>query len=334
MGGNLRAYRARGKPRSVRTLLIWPIGLGLLATSMGCKSSDSPAVCQPFLLPKPHGIVVARVGDTTITDEQLDGTDFDEHGRVHDGNMTYAALMQRVEDRVRFELLAHAAQERGLAMDPQVVEAARRAMVRALLATDMDASHLGEDIGEDALREYYARHQNNYCAEELRRYSVLALPQTPAGQAQAQRLLAEDGMLPPSGKRARVQSSTHKKKLAAVWQEQAFASHASLVKLFDASLADAVFAETQLPSPARLLQHPQGLWLVKTLARRPSVMRDFEQVRGEIREQMLQQRRSAYFQTYLAKVQQSYPIAIFEARVREVLAAQQKAQAPRTDSKP
>ncbi|MEO1174679.1 MAG: hypothetical protein AAFX94_21905, partial [Myxococcota bacterium] len=116
-----------------------------------CAVESPPAPVQPercLELPPAAGVEVARVGRTALTTDRLRERIEQEGATAMRRYRDPAVLREFVEDQIRFELLAFAAMERDLHRDPDVVEAARKVMVRKLLESDLSGEAIGASVAE------------------------------------------------------------------------------------------------------------------------------------------------------------------------------------------
>ena len=119
----------------LRHIALWAvsatIGLGLVAGLAACERPKLRAA-RCLDMPEARGQVIARVGQGVITGEQLLER---VRAQGHGGKAfeTPRGRRELLDDAIRFELLAQAGQDRGLMNDPEVIDAARRVMVRKLL---------------------------------------------------------------------------------------------------------------------------------------------------------------------------------------------------------
>jgi hypothetical protein len=118
------------------------------------------------------------------------------------GKTKQAAL----DDCVSFELLAQAADARGLATDPDVVEATRSALVNRVVEVGFEDKYKSADDLKDILDKHVERNKARLSRPELRSSTYVRLPLTkPLAEAEdpppklvelAQKLAGERGMMP------------------------------------------------------------------------------------------------------------------------------------------
>ena len=302
---------------TMRTLLVAALA------AMACTPPPSPLSSRGCLeLPAGDGVAVASVGDVPITTQQL-------LARVREQGSTgvrryadRAALRQLVEDQIRFELLVRVALERGLAADAEVVQEARKVMVRKLLQHDLGAAATTGEVADSAIAAYYEQHQDEYRQPEKRRLSHIQLPANDHGRAIAATLLERLAARPEDPDFFRMLATQHSQEAdsRARGGDLLFQSEAELAAGFGADFARAVFALPPAALAPAPLRSQRGWHVVKVLARREALDRGLDEVREEIRERLLKGERSRQFDRYLAEVRQRYPVALYDDRLDEVLA--------------
>ncbi|MEZ4272060.1 MAG: hypothetical protein R3C68_11725 [Myxococcota bacterium] len=153
----------------------------LLITTTTCVWSDpTPPIDTLTCFDKPpaRGTILAQVGTETITVEETAET-LRQMGRAAIRQHQDPQHMRRfIEDQVRFELLVKAAAERGLERDPDVIDAARKVMVRKLLQRDKDAMASDQMVNDAMIRNAYERDLHEYVQPEKRRLADIQLAPT------------------------------------------------------------------------------------------------------------------------------------------------------------
>jgi parvulin-like peptidyl-prolyl isomerase len=294
--------------------------LGLLS-SVACQVGSRPMTSPCLELPADEGEEVARVGEIAITvDQVVDRLNEQGSGAVR----RYAnrkKLREFVEDQIRFELLVRAALERGLARDPEVVQAARKVMVRRLLQRDLGPSVTGQ-VSEERIRAYYEHNKTTYQQPEKRRLAHIQLSPDEDGRARAQKLLDK---LQRSGSdanvfRALVLRHSLDTESRSRGGEIPFRSREELTEEMGPSFADEVFRLPPGTLAPTVVQSTRGWHVVRVVSRREALVRSLDDVRDDIRERLLKGQRAKRFDKYLVEIKQRYPVALYEERLDEVLA--------------
>jgi hypothetical protein len=275
-------------------------------------------------MPPSDSPVVARVGSATLTMAQVEKR-LREQGSAAQRYNDAPALRRFIEDQVRFELLVQAALERGLDRDPDVIEAARKVMVRKLLQKDLGAQTTGDATAESALRAYYEAHIQDYQQPERRRIAQIQLAPTPEGRALAQNLAdrlvgLSAGELLRQFRAFVAQHSLDHETRGRGGELGSFLSRDELVALLGQNFADEAFKPAAGEVAAGPVQSIRGWHVALVLAKRDSVARSLDEVRDEIRDRLLQSERAQLFDRYLRDIRQRYPVALYEDRLPDLTA--------------
>ena len=118
---------------------------------------------HPAAPAKPHGALVARVGQVELHEDDLERMMARDPGASphrFDGD---GARRELVDGMVRFELLAQAAERAGLMQDPDAIHAQQQIAVTKLVNEKLGAAASPESITrEDVAREYAARRATDF----------------------------------------------------------------------------------------------------------------------------------------------------------------------------
>lgn len=270
--------------------------------------------------PPTHGTAVARVGDVMITAEQIEQR-VRAQGQSRRAFESVKGLRELVEDQVRFELLARAALDRGLERDPDVIDAARKVMVRKLLQRDLDPSVFEDAVSDDALRAYYERHRDSYLQMEKRRFAQIQLAPTEEGRAIAQSIIDRIQGKQNQGELFSQQAQRFSLDVATRGRggDSPFQTLDEIRDDFGISFANAVFSHEPNTLVAQPVASTRGWHVVRVVARREALTRDYAEVREQIREKLLQGQRSTQFQKYLEDIERTYAVAIYDDRLQGLL---------------
>lgn len=272
-----------------------------------------------------EGTPVARVGDVVITAEQLEARLMTQQ-QDHRTAQNIAVLRDLLDDEVRFELLARAALARNLDRDPEVVDAARKVMVRKLLQRDMGPNEADAAAAEAAARSYYDKHRSSYLLPEKRRFSQIELPHTQAGRQQAQGLIdrmrrhhdLHETFSAMAAKFSRdVTTRTH-------GGDEPFETYDEVSRGFGPEVATAIFAQDPATIPQTLVPQPieshRGWHVIFVAARREALVRDFAEVRDAIHAKLAASGREEKFESYLNALRKTCPVAIYDGPLEKIVA--------------
>jgi peptidyl-prolyl cis-trans isomerase C len=309
-----------------RPMASCPLGLVCLLAAAACQSAGGKTT-SCLEQPPAEGPTVAQVGDVPITVHQIVLRLREQGAAAGKRYEDKQKLRQFIEDQIRFELLVRAALERGLSQDPDVVEAARKVMVRKLLQRDLGPAVFAGEVPEEAIVEYYQQHRDDYQQPEKVRLAHIQLAPTEEGRARTLALLtklrtkANDRNL----FRLLVAQSSADLETRSNGGELPFKTRDELTETYGPSFATEVLHLAAGDLSTTPVQSTRGWHAVRLLARREALARSLDEVRGEIREKLMKGQRAKDFDKYLAEIRQRYPVALYEERLDAVLAEAQGA---------
>ena len=296
--------------------------LPICALFCACQPPPAPPKERCLETAAQTGVVMARIGEATLTVEQL-ADRIQGQGRAAVRRFASPVrARQYVEDQVRFELLVQAGLERGLQRDPDVIETAQKVMVRKLLLRDMGPEAF-PTVSDKTIESYYRRHANEYVQPEKRRFADIQLAPTEDGRVLAMSLLEQIAKDPEDMGRFKMLVARHslRKVIKTPGIAEIYKSRAQLIATFGPAFATEVFTAQTDSLIAKPVQSTQGWHVVKVLAVREALTRELDKVRDEIRDSLQRGQRSKLFEDYLSNLKQRHPIAIYDARIDELVAA-------------
>ena len=139
------------------------------------------------LTPEQRAVVLARIGDRSITLGELETRLAAESPVVRSQFSSIQKRKEYLQKFVQFEVLIAEAQRLGLDKDPEVIEAARQAMVRRYLQDEVKDDVQPESISDADLKAYYDANPQLYHKPEQVEVSHMLV----ATQEQADKICAE-----------------------------------------------------------------------------------------------------------------------------------------------
>lgn len=303
---------------SPTTAVPWRSGWWLLCFSLHCTLPER----QPYRCleaPTIPGQPAAYVGKTTITEQRLLQR-IRSQGHSKRSYDTEPVMRELLEDEIRMELLAQAAMDRGFARDPEVIDAARRVMVRKLLQRDLGPEVMDGIANESALRSYYERNKGTYMQPEKRRIAQIQLAPTEEGRSLAAEIIERCGTRPSDSifqsfaQRYSKDPSNQRKGV-----EQPFVTQEELEEEMGITFAEQAFALEQGEISKQPVASTKGWHVVRVVARREALQRGFEDVREQLRERLLHGERSEQFKRYLKELQENYPVQVFSEQIQQMM---------------
>jgi peptidyl-prolyl cis-trans isomerase C len=260
----------------------------------------------------PAGAWVVRFADQTVTEAELTRrfAEMNPFARTR-----FQAIEQRreyVEGLVDYELVAREAIKQGLANDPEVVEAARRVMVQALLKRELDQKG---SVTDAQVAKYYAEHQSDFVKPAMVRLAHIAFSKDHRAQAEA--VLAQVRALPPLdlaafGKLAREQSEDERTKV--LDGDLRFLSEQELGTQFGPAMTAAAAGLTKVGDVApELVESPTMLHVVKLEGRQLALDLSLEQARPSITQVLLNDSRQARYRALIERLKREANVEVNES---------------------
>ncbi|HEU4383105.1 MAG TPA: peptidyl-prolyl cis-trans isomerase [Anaeromyxobacteraceae bacterium] len=299
--------------RRTHALFAFALVASLAACGQGSKKSG-PAVA------KGDGIVITADEFKARLDEQ---SPF-----IRARYNTLERKKEFLDNLIRFELLAKAAEKQGLDKDPEVQLTLRKVMVQKLVQkTFSGEGDAAKEIPEAEARKFYDDHKDDYVKPRKVRLAQI-LVAAPEGPARAQKAAQAKKLL------ARVQAEEKKNALAfpALARELSedaatkgtggdlgFKSQVELEKQYGKPFADEAF--TLKGGANVLLESPQGFHVVKLTAAQEGIERPFEMVKPQIQTRLYRERRTKDFDEFVKKLREEARVTVDDAELEKVTVA-------------
>lgn len=311
----------------IQTKSILLIGISLLFLFPCCKGGEQKAETtkdQPAekaaptggLTPEQAALVVAKVGDQTITvgdiTEQINKLSPYIRRR-------WAAPEKRKEfldNLIRAELLSQEADRLGLGKNnPEVDRVVDQVMVRLMIKNDLEKELIPTAIDEDTLKAEYEKEKDKY----LRPAQIRAAHILLKNKAEADKLLAEIKARPTDSRFFRDAVNAHSLDEASKTQggDLGYFSESG-EKGADEPKVDPVLAaaawklEKVGDVTAAPIQTAAGFEIVKLTNRRAKLERSFESVKRMIENRLLRDKRKEAMDKFVAELKSKAKIEIFE----------------------
>jgi peptidyl-prolyl cis-trans isomerase C len=264
------------------------------------------------------GPPVATFEGDSITAEELK-TRFAEMSPY--ARARYQTLEQKkeyVDGIARFQMLAAEAQRRGLANDPEVVEAAKKVMVQRLLKLELEEKP--NPVPDDQVAEYYQKHLADYLKPEMVRLSHLFLAKDKQSKAEA--LLTQVKALAPmdyQGFAALVREHSEEPRTKPLEGDLRFLSKEDLSAQYGPELVKAAEGLTQVGQIAsELVATEKGFHIVKLGGRQAPLNLTLDKVKTQIQNILIHERKLANYQTLLEGLKKSQGYRVDDAALGQV----------------
>jgi hypothetical protein len=293
--------------------------LVLALLPVGCGRGGKPAAEAGAAAPPPAAPGLLRVGSLTVEQADLDHHLQEHHGGRTDEETRRKALAE-LASRAQF---AQAALDAGLARDPLV-----RAEIARVLGSRLREKSLvprlraiaETPIPEARLRELYVAGEARFRANEKRQVAVLWL--NPKGDpertqqytdklAAARDWLFKNGDLKDHPEQGfSVLSVDHSEHAPSRYQGGVvgWLESAGGLDAWTKAVAGIAFSLQEPGEVSTVVARPEGVFLVRYMARQPAVLRPFEAVAGELEQAERQRLRTAAEEEFEAAIRQQQPV--------------------------
>jgi len=292
---------------------------GILVTALAV----AVAACKPAPPgPQKTGPAVAQGEGLLITADEFKAR-LDEQSPFI--RQRYAALDRKKEfldNLVRFELLARAAEKEGLANDPDVLLTTRKVMVQKLVQKKFAEGDPSKEIPEADAQKYYDAPRDEFVKPaKVRLAGILVAAGEKGGPAPARaaKLLAQlKGAMKknPQALQAMAREVSDDPVSKGAGGDLGFKSKDDLAKQGGPAFADAVFALKE-GAPAAV-DSTQGVWIVQVIGRQDEVVRTFDQMKGQIQARLAREKRTKEFDEYVKRLREEARVQVVDAELEKV----------------
>jgi peptidyl-prolyl cis-trans isomerase C len=294
---------------------------GTLVTALAVAVAT--AACKPAPPgPQKTGPAVAQGEGLLITADEFKAR-LDEQSPFI--RQRYAALDRKKEfldNLVRFELLARAAEKEGLATDPDVLLTTRKIMVQKLVQKKFAEGDPSKEIPEADAQKYYDAHRDEFVKPAKVRLAGILVSAGEKGapaSARAAKLLAQlkaSMKKNPQALQAMAREVSDDPVSKGAGGDLGFKSKEELAKQGGPAFADAVFALKE-GAPATV-DSTQGVWIIQLIGRQDEVVRTFDQMKGQIHARLAREKRTKEFDEYVKRLREEARVQVVDAELEKV----------------
>lgn len=299
-------------------------GIAVAIAVAGCKPSSSG--------PQKTGPVVAQGDGVAITADEVKAR-IDEQSPFQ--RQRYQALDRKkefVDNLVRFELLAKAAEKEGYANDPDVQLTMKKAMVQKLVQKKFAEGDPAQ-VPDADVQKYYESHRDEFVRPARIRVTATLFAATDANRAaqkaKAQKALAQVKAAEkkdPSALQKLAKESSDDVGTRNVGGDLGFRSKEELARQYGDAFANAASSAKDLDT--LLVESPVGFWVLRVVGRQEGMERTVEQVKPQIAGRILREKRTREFDEYVKKLREDAKVTINDAELEKVQVAAPAAPAP------
>jgi peptidyl-prolyl cis-trans isomerase C len=274
--------------------------------------------------PKKSGPAVAKGDGIVITADELKARLEEQSPFIRARYNTLERKKEFLDNLIRIELLAKAAEKEGLDKDPDVQLMVRKVMVQKLVQKTFAGGDPAKDVPEAEARKFYDDHKDDFVKPRKVRLAQILLA-APGGPARVQKAAQAKKVL------ARVKAEEKKNAFAftglarELSEDQAtkanggdlgFKDQAELEKQYGKPFADAAFALTN--GGVAVMESPQGFHVVKLTGAQEAIDRPFESVKAQIQSRLSRERRAKDFEDFVKKLRDEAHVTVNDAELQKV----------------
>ncbi len=307
----------------MRQLLTAALLSSAVAVACGPAAGDAK---KPAKKNEKTGEVVATIGGDKVTIEDLQHKLEEQSPFVRARYAEADKKQELLDSQVRFEVLAHEAETRGYADDPEVEEAVKKIIVQKLTREEFDGRVQLKDITDAELQTYFEAHKADYQKPEMVRASVITVAGSAGGAT-------DKGAAKKAIDEAHKQASDPKKKddrnawkdlVTKVSTDEAskpaggdlrYLSREDAVTRFGQPAADWLFSSDEQNAVSPVFEHKEALHLFKRTGKRKAIERSFDQVKNQIKNVVYREKRTAAFNAFIDELRTKYGVKTFPEKL-------------------
>ena len=262
--------------------------------------------------------VIAEGDGIRITSQDLDAQLAELAPPVRQVMQTPERKRMLVDNLVRLELLARAAEKEGLANDPAVQFALKKAMAARYRDRFLAANRAAKTVTDAEVRQYYEQHRDDFSRPARVRVELVFLDaaegsSTRAGKAaQARtlldRVLAAERTNPDALAQAARENSDDPV-TRPLGGDLGFKTSEEL-EIYGKQVADAAFALGAGRTWGSVIETPRGFYLVRAAERLEAQTRSLDEVQGQIAARLTTQRGEDEFEDLVKKLRDAAGVRI------------------------
>ncbi len=257
--------------------------------------------------------VLAKVDDVTITVGEFQERINQQSPYVRARYTSMERKKEFLDNLVRFEVLAKEAERRGLTKDPEVVRTMKQVMIQKLLKDQFDKQRI-EDISDEECKKFYDAHPEQFNKpEEVRVSSILV-----KDGATAKKVMSDPRI-------KGVDNQQFRNLVAEYSQDLATKDRGGDLRYFDAKtkdvpkpIVDASFKMSNIGDVSTPVKTDQGTVILKLTGRRKALMRTFDEVKQQIRNQIYRDKRQDSMEAFVKNLRDKANVKIDEGKLAKV----------------
>ncbi len=290
-----------------------------IAAAFACGKGGGPAAKK--------GPVVATGSGITVTADELKARLDEQSPLIRARFGTLERKKEFLDNMIRFELLAKAAEKEGLANDPDVQLTMKKVMVSKYYQKFFQEQDAAKTVPEPDIKKYYDEHPDEF-HRPMRVHAAHIFLKAEAGSADrakksadAKKLLAKimgDEKKNPSVFTVTAREASDDATTKATGGDLSFKSKDEFEKAYGKELAEAVVNLKDNETGASVVETPQGFHLVHVYGRQVEMNRGFEEAKPQIANRLGAQKKTKDFDDFVKKLRAEANIKVDDAALDKV----------------
>ncbi len=314
---------------AARFVAILAIGVGYGVSCGGTGSGGGTGVLPAPTLPKgdegtglallteeERGLVLATIDGRPITLGEFQDRLDKQSPYIRARYNSIERKKEFLDNLIRFELLALAAEKKGYASDPDVIRAMKQTMTQKLMKDEFESALKLEDITEEEMKKYYDEHKDEFHKPAQVRVSVILVKD----KATADAAMAEVVAAGNDHKKWRdlVTKYSIDEETKARGGDLRYFAKPEEGGTIDPKISTVSFALEKVGDVGPVVETPKGFYIVKLTGKRKELHRTFEQVKRSIAQRLFREKRTKAFEDYVAGLKASADIKIYPEHLEKV----------------
>ena len=279
---------------------------------------------------KKGGPVVAQGSGITITADELKARLDEQSPMIRASFNNLDRKKQFLDNMLRFELLARAAEKEGLANDPDVQFTMKKVMVSKYYQRFFQDDKGAKAIPDADVQKYYDEHKDEF-HRPLRVHAAHVFFKAEAGSPERAKKLAEakkalakilaDEKKNPAAFTLEARSVSGDLSTKNLGGDLALKTREDLAKSYGEPFAEAAFKLADNQTSPTVIETPQGFHLLRALGRQPELNRSLDEVKGQIAARLNSQRKTKEFDEFVKKLRDEANVKVNDAELEKVAVA-------------
>lgn len=290
------------------------------ALAVSCGVPAGPGDKKPKA--EKTGEVVATIGGDKLTIDDLQKKLSEQSPFVRARYAETEKKKELLDAQVRFEVLAHEAETRGYADDPEVEDAVKKIIVQKLTREEFDGRVQLKDITDAELQTYFDAHKADYQKPEMVRASVITVKNTPDGKK-----AIDDARKVAADPKKKEDRNAWKDLVTKVSTDEAskpaggdlrYLSRDDAVSRFGQPAADWLFGSDEQNEVSAVFESKDGLHVFKRTGKRKAIERSFDQVKNQIKNVVYREKRTAAFNAFIDELRTKYGVKTYPEKLDQL----------------